>query len=121
MLQRRNSQGLAMVFMVLWVTIGCEAGTPGGQDDVSGMALERSLAATCASCHGTAGGIEDPSVPPLGGLPEELIATRMREWRAGDDQGSVMHHLAAGYTDEEFELIAGYFARLGAGESGEEP
>jgi cytochrome c553 len=70
----------------------------------------RSLAATCAQCHGTEGRSVTREVLPLAGLPKEFVVAQMRAFREGTRQSTVMQQLARGYTDRQVELIAEYFA-----------
>lgn len=69
----------------------------------------RSLAATCAQCHGTDGRSVAKSMPALAGMPREVLVARLREFRAGRRPG-VMQHVARGYDDDQIELIAAYLA-----------
>jgi cytochrome c553 len=73
-------------------------------------AAARSLAATCANCHGTEGRSASTEVISLAGLPKDLIVQRMSEFKNGKRPATVMHQLAKGYTDQQIELMAGYFA-----------
>jgi len=70
----------------------------------------RSLAAACAICHGTEGRSVTKDVIPLAGLPKDHIATQMRAFRDGKRPATVMHQIAKGYTDEQLEQLAAYFA-----------
>lgn len=70
----------------------------------------RSLAATCANCHGTAGRSATTEVAPLAGLPKDLIVQRMREFKEGKRPATIMHQLAKGYTDEQIDRLAAYLA-----------
>jgi len=67
------------------------------------------LSISCAGCHGTDG--KSPgSIPTIGGKPSDFIATALREFSSGERAGTVMGRHATGYTDEEIQLIADYFA-----------
>jgi len=70
----------------------------------------RSLAASCAACHGTNGQAQ-PGMIVLAGVPQEVTAAKMRDFKAGRlPAATVMHQLAKGYTDDEINAIAAYFA-----------
>ncbi len=73
-------------------------------------AVGRSLAATCAACHGTNGHSVSTEVTPLASLSRDLIVQRMQEFKTGKRPATVMHQLAKGYTDQQIELIAAYLA-----------
>jgi cytochrome subunit of sulfide dehydrogenase len=71
----------------------------------------RSLAATCANCHGTNGKAQDGSaVVSLAGLPREHIIKQMKDFQSGARSATVMHQLAKGYSDAQIEQMASYFA-----------
>ena len=74
-------------------------------------AAARSLAATCASCHGTDGRSATKEVASLAGLPREHIASQMRAFRDGSRPATVMHQIAKGYSDQQIDLMADYFSR----------
>jgi cytochrome c553 len=69
----------------------------------------RSIAATCANCHGT-GGASAGVIPSLVGRTRQDLIARMREFKSGTRTGTVMPQLAKGYSDEQIELAAGWFA-----------
>ena len=72
----------------------------------------RSLAATCANCHGTNGkAVEASAVPGLAGMPRDHIVAQMQAFKAGTRPGTtIMHQLAKGYSDAQIEQLATYFA-----------
>ena len=82
---------------------------------IAGMAqakdpnLARNLAATCANCHGTngksVGGMES-----LAGEPKEKLLQKLADYRSGAKPASIMHQISKGYTDEQLDLIAAYYA-----------
>jgi cytochrome c553 len=73
--------------------------------------VARSLAATCASCHGTEGRSVTQEVASLAGLPKEHIVAQMKAFRDGTRPATVMQQLAKGYSDAQIELLADYFSR----------
>ena len=75
----------------------------------------RSLAATCFTCHGTDGRSVGGVPPSLAGQDKNYILQTMKDFKAGKRPATVMHQQAKGYTDEQLELIAGYFASVKPG------
>jgi sulfide dehydrogenase cytochrome subunit len=69
----------------------------------------RSIAATCANCHGT-GGVSVGDIESLAGKPREEIVRKMQEFKSGARPATIMNQLAKGYTDEQIEALAGWFA-----------
>lgn len=69
----------------------------------------RNLAASCAACHGT-NGQSVGGAPVLAGLEKSLFVMQMKDFKSGARPSTVMHHHAKGYTDEEFEKMAEFFA-----------
>ena len=71
----------------------------------------RSLAATCANCHGTEGRTVDGSaVPGLAGMPRDYMVAQLQAFKAGTRPATVMHQIAKGFNDTQIQQIAGYFA-----------
>ena len=70
----------------------------------------RSLAATCANCHGTDGRTQGSVVPSLAGRERGQLASLLREFRDGKRPATVMHQLAKGFTEEQIDSLAAYFA-----------
>jgi len=71
----------------------------------------RSLAATCAQCHGTAGrALPGAVVPGLAGLPAAYLADQMKAFKSGTRSATVMHQIARGYSDAQVEQLAAYFS-----------
>jgi cytochrome c553 len=84
------------------------AAAPAAAQDTTG----RNLAASCAICHGTDGrsATTDSVLIPLAGLPRDHIAAQMRAFRDGKRPATVMHQIAKGYTDQQIDAMAGWFA-----------
>ena len=72
-------------------------------------ASARNLAATCTSCHGTDGVSQGP-IPSLAGLPKADVVRKLQDFKSGREAGTIMPQLAKGYSDEQIDLIAGWFA-----------
>ena len=71
----------------------------------------RVIASTCLSCHG-ADGKSKSAMPSLAGLEKAYFVSQMKAFKTGARPASVMHRHAQGYTDQEFEKMAEYFAAL---------
>jgi len=105
--RRIRRHGALLVLLCAWGCAHAQA-TP--------AARARSLAATCAACHGTEGRpVEGQPMPALAGLPRERIATELRAFRDGSRPATVMQQLAKGYSDAQIDALAAYFAALSAG------
>jgi cytochrome subunit of sulfide dehydrogenase len=71
----------------------------------------RSLAATCAACHGTDGRPAPGSaIVGLGGRERDDLLARLIGFRDGSRPGTVMPQLAKGYTPAQLSQLAGWFA-----------
>jgi cytochrome c553 len=77
----------------------------------------RSLAATCANCHGTNGQARGATLAPLAGMPAETMLARLAEYRRGSRPGTVMPQIVKGYTEEQLRLVAAYFSSLAAAQA----
>jgi sulfide dehydrogenase cytochrome subunit len=74
-------------------------------DELSRAAM---LSYTCAGCHGT-DGISPGSIPSIACKSPETIETALKEYRDGKRFSTVMGRHVKGYTDQEIQLIAGFF------------
>ena len=73
--------------------------------------LARNLAATCANCHGTNGkAVKGAGMDELAGLEKAKTLQKLADFKSGAKPASIMHQISKGYTDEQLELIATYFA-----------
>jgi cytochrome subunit of sulfide dehydrogenase len=72
---------------------------------------QRTLAAACAQCHGTAGKAA-PGTPlaSLAGMPAAYLTQQMKAFKTGERTATVMHQIAKGYSDEQIAQLAAYFA-----------
>jgi sulfide dehydrogenase cytochrome subunit len=68
----------------------------------------RSLAATCANCHGTDGNALG-AMKPLAGMQADRLLAILADYKSGVQPATVMHQIVKGYSDEQLRLIAGYF------------
>ena len=88
------------------------ANTAVAQTDAGKEALYvKSLAATCANCHGTNGkAVEGSSVVSIAGLDRAYTIAQMKAFKEGTRPATIMHQLSKGYSDAQIETLATYFA-----------
>lgn len=71
----------------------------------------RALAATCAQCHGTDGrAVEGQALVRLAGLPQDYLLNQLMAFRNGQRPATIMHQITRGYSQEQLETVAAYFA-----------
>jgi cytochrome c553 len=71
--------------------------------------LARNIAAGCSNCHGT-NGVSAGAMPSLAGQAKADLVRKMQDFKSGKAPSTIMAQLAKGYTDEQIDLIAGWFA-----------
>jgi sulfide dehydrogenase cytochrome subunit len=74
-------------------------------DELSRAAM---LSYTCAGCHGT-DGVSPGSIPSIACKSPEFIEMSLKDYRDGKRFSTVMGRHVKGYTDQEIQLIAGFF------------
>ncbi|HIE90874.1 MAG: c-type cytochrome [Methylophilaceae bacterium] len=70
----------------------------------------RTLAASCAACHGTQGNSHSIT-PVLAGLDATYFSMQMHAFKTMSRSSTVMHHHAKGLTDNEIEQLSHYFSQ----------
>ena len=68
------------------------------------------MAHTCAACHGTFGQLENSAFVPLAGMKEQEFVRAMREFRDNERPSTLMHSVAVGFSDSEYQAMAAFFA-----------
>src|SRR6266852_3438795 len=68
----------------------------------------RTMASTCAACHGT-NGQSAGGIPTLAGLPKSYFIKQMQDFKSGARAATVMNRHAKGYSDAQIEQLAEYF------------
>jgi cytochrome c553 len=66
-------------------------------------------AAACSGCHPASARVTSP-VPRLAGLDQVRIVRAMGEFRSGKRAATVMDRIAKGFTDNEIQAIATWYA-----------
>jgi cytochrome c553 len=90
--------------------LGLLAMSAQGQSADDAARSGRYLAANCANCHGTTGTAQG-AMPSLAGQPKAFIVDQVKAFRDGKRNGTIMHQLSKGYTDQQIELIADFYSR----------
>jgi cytochrome c553 len=66
-------------------------------------------AASCTGCHPASARVTSPVVR-LAGLERTAIVKALQEFRAGQRAATVMDRIAKGFTDDEIQAIAAWYA-----------
>ena len=100
----------AALGLLLLGTASAGAAGPAGPAD--GQRLRtRALAATCAQCHGTDGrAVAGQAMVRLAGQPKDYLLGQLLAFRAGQRPATVMQQISRGYTAEQLDQLAAYFA-----------
>ena len=90
---------------VLAAAIGCASIAAAGVSSAEPPAG----AAACSGCHPTSPRVTSP-VLRLAGLDQARIARAMEEFRSGKRAATIMDRIAKGFTDDEIQAIAAWYA-----------
>lgn len=93
---------------ILWCSIAAYILPAFAQDH--SIVATRTLAASCAACHGPEGNSLG-GTPTLAALNEDYFMQRMQGFKDGSVSATVMHQHAKGLTTEEITALASYFAQ----------
>jgi cytochrome subunit of sulfide dehydrogenase len=81
----------------------------------------RNLAATCFTCHGNDGHSVGGVPPALAGRNKGELLQALKDFKDGKRPATIMHQHAKGYSDQELDLITGYFAGVKPGAASPAP
>jgi cytochrome c553 len=95
------------ILAALYIGFSHWSGSALAQNADASNLYKRSLAATCANCHGTDGkGVVDGGMPLINTLTSEQMLIQLKAFKSGAREGTIMPQLAKGYSDEQLETIA---------------
>ncbi len=95
----------------IWTTAAFVLCAAGANAQTPDALYVKSLAATCANCHGTDGrAVSGSTVPTIAGMPRDYLALQLKAFKAGTRPATVMHQISKGYSDAQIDQIATYFA-----------
>lgn len=73
--------------------------------------LTASIAANCASCHGTDGISAGPATPGIGGMSKQYLAKVMGDYQTGARSSTVMGRIAKGFSADEVSRLSEFFSQ----------
>jgi sulfide dehydrogenase cytochrome subunit len=73
------------------------------------MASGAVLTNTCFSCHGT-DGKSAGDMPTIAGKSEDFITQKLKAFKSGEIEATVMNRIAKGFTDDEIAALAKFFS-----------
>lgn len=82
---------------------------PGLADEDIAHPNAAAIARACAGCHGPTGA-GFASIPALTGISELEFVRRMKAFRDGVRQATVMDRIARGYREEDYAALAKFFS-----------
>jgi cytochrome subunit of sulfide dehydrogenase len=91
--------------VAVWLALAAAAQAQAATDPLQ----VRSWAAGCSNCHGT-NGMAKPGNEALAGMNREEMEKKLLDFRAGRKPATIMHQLTKGYTEEQLQAIAAYYA-----------
>jgi cytochrome subunit of sulfide dehydrogenase len=114
---RANSRQAVLLAAALAATLAMtgpvQAQTSSAPSPEAQRLYTRSLAATCAHCHGTDGrAVEGEALIALAGRPRDYLMTQLMAFRTGDRKATIMHQITRGYSELQLEQLSAYFAAL---------
>ncbi|MEY3200993.1 MAG: hypothetical protein RIR70_543 [Pseudomonadota bacterium] len=99
------------LFGVVFGLALCAASPAPAAEPVITPDAARSLAATCANCHGTNGkAVSGAGMAPLAGMDRAHLLRALTEFRNSSRPATVMHQISKGYTEAQLDAIASWFA-----------
>lgn len=99
----RTPHQVAALIALTAIPLAATAQQPPSQKSV------RDTAATCAICHGPTG-MAPTGMPVLAGQSSETLLRSLRDFRDGKRPATIMHQIAKGYSDEQLQALATWFA-----------
>ncbi len=71
----------------------------------------KTVAATCAACHGPAGASVNPAWPNLAGQHAGYLINALQAFKSGARANAMMSGMAAGLSDADMKNVAAYFSQ----------
>ena len=99
---KRRIQTAAAVALIASVAF---ASGPAQAEIASGAVLTN----TCFSCHGT-DGKSAGDMPTIAGKTEDFITLKLKAFKSGELEATVMNRIAKGFTDDEIAALAKFFS-----------
>ncbi len=96
-------------FVAVLAIATCHAGLASAPAQAADANLARNLAATCANCHGT-NGKSQGGMETLAGVAKDRLVAKLLEFRSDAKPATIMHQISKGYSEEQLEMIAAWFA-----------
>lgn len=101
-----TSLSASLLLIAIWLPLSAAA------DDTSTHI--RTLASSCATCHGVLPGNQSV-IPSLAGLDEAYFIDKMKAYQSSDKEHDVMVQHAKGLTETEIEQLATLFSQQSRG------
>lgn len=78
------------------------------------LAAAREAVGVCRVCHGLDGRGTNPTIPNIGGQPEQYLVKQLQDFREGRRTNEQMSIIAGGLDDEAIAAAAAWYAAVQA-------
>ena len=79
---------------------------------VAADAAGKTLAQSCAGCHGVLGLSTLPDAPNIAGQPAIYVVNQLRAFRSGERRHEMMNMIAKPLSDADIDNLAAWFASI---------
>ncbi len=112
MIMNASRASLASLLAAAFVPLALAATPAPGASRAALIEKGKSLAGTCAGCHGADGISPVPSQPSLAGMSGAYIARQLEHYKSGQRDNAIMKGFAAPLSSDDMKALGAYYQSL---------